>query len=96
MGGSVFLSAKRLSASQVVQWGDLTRGVTGAIVTNPPPDLTNAVALAGGFFHSLALTADGRVVAWGQNNVGQTNVPPDLTNVIAIAAGGHHNRSIDI
>jgi len=94
MGGSVFLSANRLSASQVVQWGDLTRGVTGAIVTNPPPDLTNAVALAGGFFHSLALTADGRVVAWGQNNVGQTNVPPDLTNVIAIAAGGYHNLAV--
>ncbi len=55
--------------------------------TNVPSGLTNAVAIAGGAVHSLALKSDGTVVAWGDNNFGQTNVPTDLTNVVAIAAG---------
>ena len=77
-------------ATRVVAWGagthnwgyDLEAGQS--IV---PADLTNAVAVAAGEYHSLALTADGRVVAWGWNGSGQTNVPPDATNVVAIAAG---------
>ena len=37
---------------------------------------------------SVALRADGRVIAWGDNSYGQTNVPASLSNVVAIAAGG--------
>ena len=44
--------------------------------------------------HSLALTAEGRVVAWGSNDVGQTNVPSGLSNVVAIAAGDHHSLAL--
>jgi len=38
--------------------------------------------------HCLALTAEGRVVAWGNNDSGQTTVPATaLTGVVKIAAG---------
>ena len=40
------------------------------------------------FADILALRADGRVVAWGQNASGQTNVPGWLTNAVAVAAAG--------
>src|ERR1700733_13906425 len=62
--------------------------------TNVPPDLTNAVAIAAGGFHSLALRTDGTVVAWGRNLEGETNVPPGLSNVVAIAAGYYHSVAL--
>jgi hypothetical protein len=73
--------------SQLVAWGVSS-------MTNVPPGLTNAVAIAAGDAHSLALMADGSVVAWGNNLFGQTNVPPGLTGVIAIEAGWHHNLAL--
>jgi len=48
---------------------------------NPPAGLSNVVAIGAGDFHSLALRADGAIVAWGDNNYGQTNVPVGLNNV---------------
>lgn len=62
--------------------------------TNVPADLTNAVEIAAGGFHSLALRQDGTVVAWGDNNFGQTNVPAGLSNVIAVAAGYYHSIAL--
>ncbi len=56
--------------------------------TSVPPDVSNVLAVAAGNFHSLALTADGRVVVWGDNSYGQRNVPAGLSNVVAIAAYG--------
>ena len=56
--------------------------------TTIPVTARNCVAIAAGEEHCLALTADGRVVAWGNNDVGQTSVPaPALTDVVKIAAG---------
>jgi alpha-tubulin suppressor-like RCC1 family protein len=52
-----------------------------------PLCLTNAVALAAGGNHSLALIADGTVAAWGFNDQWQAVVPPGLSNVVAISAG---------
>src|SRR5438445_484626 len=49
-----------------------------------PSGLTNVVAIAGGFEHSLALTVEGRVAAWG--NFGN-DVPSGLWDVMAVAAG---------
>jgi trimeric autotransporter adhesin len=76
-------------------------------VTNLPVGLSNAVALAAGSQHALALKADGRVLAWGTgtnvvflgpgyqtNAYGQTQVPQGLTNVVAIAAGSYHNVAL--
>jgi len=57
---------------------------------NVPPGLTDAVAIAAGTAHSLALRSNGTVIAWGYNNFGQTNIPPGLTGVAAIASGGNH------
>ena len=53
--------------------------------------MTNIVALCGGGSHSLALKADGGVVAWGNNLSGQCNFSPSLSNVTAIAAGDSHS-----
>jgi hypothetical protein len=52
-----------------------------------PPGLSNVVAIAAGLTHSIALKADGTVVAWGDDSLGQTNVPPGLNNVLALAPG---------
>ena len=62
--------------------------------TSVPWSLTNAVGLAGGAYHSLALQADGTVVAWGYNNYGQVTVPVGLTNVVAVAAGASHSLAL--
>lgn len=63
-------------------WGDGSSGQTSV-----PVELSNVVAIASGAFHSLALRADGSVVAWGDNHYGQSSVPRALTNVVGIAAG---------
>ncbi|HEY5912058.1 MAG TPA: RCC1 domain-containing protein, partial [Verrucomicrobiae bacterium] len=52
-----------------------------------PPGATNAVAIAVGLWHSLALRADGTVVSWGGLGGVATNVPVGLKNAIAIDAG---------
>jgi hypothetical protein len=71
------------SRPNVVAWGWNTYGET-----NVPGYLTNAVAVAAGSDHSLALRGDGTVIGWGRNNGGATDIPAGLTNVVAIAAGG--------
>jgi alpha-tubulin suppressor-like RCC1 family protein len=51
---------------------------SGANVSAPP------LAIGAGFDFSLALKADGTVVAWGNDQFGQLEIPTNLTNVIAI------------
>src|ERR1044071_9428865 len=75
--------------SSIVAWGP-----GSPLLTNIPPDITNAVALSAGGDHVLALNADGTLVAWGTNTYGQTNIPRGLTNAIAIAAGSSHNLAL--
>ena len=72
---------------KVTSWGGDSTGNDKV-----PPGLTNVVAIACGHGHSLALKADGTVVAWGgegspYSGYSQTRVPPGLSNVIAIAGG---------
>ena len=69
-------------AGMVSAWGGNNVGQT-----NVPAGLTNGIAVAGGYQHSLALNADGTVIGWGENDFGQTNPPVGLSNVIALAAG---------
>ncbi|WP_223635057.1 MopE-related protein [Corallococcus sp. EGB] len=88
----------------VMAWGDNLYGQLGLGNRAPPvsspqqvPGLTNVVAVAAGEFHSLALTRDGTVWAWGRNDSGQLGdgtrdlrvAPvrvPGLTGVMALAA----------
>ena len=78
-----------LSVQTVAAWGNNDSGQTTV-----PAGLSNVVAIAAGYYHSLALKTDGTVVAWGYNGYGQTNVPAGLSNVVAIAAGGYHSLAL--
>jgi uncharacterized delta-60 repeat protein len=89
LGLLLFDAGDGRAAGTVIAWGNNQYGQT-----NIPPDLTNAIAVAGGAFHSAALRADGTVVAWGQNSYGQTNVPAGLNDVVAIGAGNRHTLAL--
>jgi len=68
-------------------WGWNVYGQTDV----PVEAQTGVVAVAALGNHSLALKADGTVVAWGENTYGQTILPSGLSNVVAMAAGWRHN-----
>lgn len=81
----------------IVTWGD---GQFGQRLL--PPGLDNVMAVSPGIAHSLALKADGTVVAWGAGltsetnsavNFGQSIVPPGL-NATAVAAGYLHSLAL--
>jgi alpha-tubulin suppressor-like RCC1 family protein len=92
-------------------WGDNRSGQLGQGTSgegaNPRPrrvaGLAAVVAIAAGAQHGLAVTADGRVWAWGQNTLGQlglgapsaprtTPAPvPGLADVVGVAAGISHS-----
>ncbi|MCM3715311.1 InlB B-repeat-containing protein [Alkalihalobacillus oceani] len=56
---------------------------------------TGMLAIAGGDNHTLALKADGTVVAWGANEYGQITVPAGAkSGVVAIAAGDDHSLAL--
>ena len=73
----------------VVAWGADYVGQT-----NVPPGLSNVVAVAGAYDHSLALKNDGTAVAWGDNTNNQTNVPAGLNNVVAVAGGEYYSLAL--
>ena len=77
------------TATRLVAWGDGNYNQKKV-----PADLTNAVALASGGYHGLAIRADGRLAVWGDNRLNQTNAPPGLTNLIAIDAGLVHSLAL--
>jgi parallel beta-helix repeat protein len=78
-----------LPASQVVAWGDGSEGQCSV-----PTNLYDAVAVAGGDYHSVALRHDGSLVAWGFDNEGQLDVPTNAQRFVAVAAGAAHNLAI--
>ncbi|HEX3720673.1 MAG TPA: hypothetical protein VH595_22205 [Verrucomicrobiae bacterium] len=51
---------------------------------NPPPGLSNVIAISVNVFGALALTSNGTIVSWG--NIPGI-VPTNLTNVVAVSAG---------
>src|SRR5947199_9064790 len=55
---------------------------------------TRFTAIAAGWGHTLALTREGTVLAWGYNGYRQSTVPAGLCNVIAIAAGRQHSLAL--
>jgi alpha-tubulin suppressor-like RCC1 family protein len=80
----------RLNLLCIVTWGN----TNGYNLANVPLALTNVVAIAAGNLHSVALKADGRVIAWGDNTFGQTNVPANLSNAVAIAAAWNNTIAL--
>jgi glucose/arabinose dehydrogenase/alpha-tubulin suppressor-like RCC1 family protein/sugar lactone lactonase YvrE len=77
------------SPNVVVGWGLNAKGQISV-----PGGLTNAIAVAAGFEHGLALTSDGSVLGWGNNFQGQSAPPPGMSNVIAIVAGWNHSLAL--
>ncbi len=94
----------------VFGWGfNGSGGATGVETTQAPYTakglvmiggeiLSNAVSVAAGNEYSLALRADGTVVAWGRPHrsrlTGTWPVPDGLTNIVAIAAGNNFSLAI--
>ena len=87
-----------------------TRSRVGAVLDTSYNLLTGIRAIAAGNSHSLALTADGRVLTWGYNNYGQlgdgstanSTLPRvvihdsyfPLQNMVAVATGGNHSLAL--
>ncbi len=110
----VLACAVPASASEsvgVAAWGDNNDGQLGNNTTTNEKEpvevkiITEAIAVAGGEQHSLALLKDGKVMAWGYNPDGQlgngtttTEKEPvevkGLTEVVAIAAGADHSLAV--
>jgi hypothetical protein len=109
------------SDGQVFTWGYNLFGQLGnnsttqsnvPVVVNTSGALAGktVVAIAAGMYHSLALTSDGQVFAWGYNLFGQlgnnsttqSNVPVAVNTsgalagktVVAIAGGGYHGLAL--
>jgi len=104
----------------LISWGSNDDGQLGAglvkdnVLIGVSDDLGNVllgiVKVVAGAKHSLALTQDGRVIAWGKNSAGQLGDGTDLSrsfvkiteaasevelsNVIDIAAGKEHSLAV--
>ncbi|MEN9574592.1 MAG: hypothetical protein RL514_2447 [Verrucomicrobiota bacterium] len=88
------LRARFGGAGRIVGWGATHAHAHQPSLTEVPSLCGHAVvAIAAGAFHSLALRADGVVVAWG-GAAGQARLPADLGEVIAIAAGQEHSLAL--
>ncbi len=98
-GGSVFAWGANL-------YGELGNGTsTGSSTPVQASGLSGISAVAGGQYHSLALTASGTVYAWGYNRSGQlgngtttsSSAPVQvngLSSISAVAAGGNHSLAL--
>src|SRR3954453_10384811 len=85
LSASVLLprAAAGQEAGTVVGWG-----ANGAGAARPPA-LDDAVSVAAGKVHSVALREAGNVEAWGEPFYGG-RVPPGLSDVTAVAASDTH------
>jgi alpha-tubulin suppressor-like RCC1 family protein len=105
------LPASASEASGAAAWGENYDGQLGNGTTTNEKEavavklLTEATAVAGNEYHSLALLKSGKVMAWGMNGDGEvgngtvTNEPEPVevkkvTEAVAIAAGGHHSLAL--
>jgi alpha-tubulin suppressor-like RCC1 family protein len=94
--GVLFSSNAVLSIPPVQAWGFYYDAIPEdmAFPAFAPDDLSNVVAMAGGYYHSLALRSDGTVASWGVAYRGGTDAPTGLSNVVAIAAAGFHSLAL--
>jgi hypothetical protein len=81
------------NTGEVVAWGGIEQ-LRSKINTIPLEAQSGVTAIAIGQGHAVALKA-GKVLAWGDNDLGQCNVPVEAqSNVIAIACGGNHTIAL--
>ncbi|RJQ68449.1 hypothetical protein D5S17_32085 [Pseudonocardiaceae bacterium YIM PH 21723] len=74
----------QVDAGRVVGWGQHA--------TIPPEAQSGVIAISAGTNHSLALKADGTLIAWGDNTWNQVTIPSEAQHdVIAMSAGEQHN-----
>jgi len=78
-----------MSDGTVVAWGYNADGETSV-----PSGLADAVGIAAGGTHSLAVGSDGSISAWGSNVLGQIGVPDGMTGIVAVAAGENHSLAL--
>jgi alpha-tubulin suppressor-like RCC1 family protein len=87
-------------ASNVSAWG------AGTNVANPPDyndygqsivpaNLTNAISVAGGWRHSLALLQNGKLRGWGDDELGQIDSPTN-SNYISVSCGRLHSLALNL
>jgi len=77
------------SPSGLMAWGNNSAGQCTFSTA-----YTSVLAIAGGWYHTVALKQDGTVQCWGGTNDGEANVPAGLSGVTAIAAGGTHTVAL--
>ena len=87
--GVVYGFDQILDEANVVVWGANYVGQA-----NVPPGLSNVVAIAGAYDHSLALKNNGTAVGWGDNTFGQATVPAGLNNLVAVAGGEYYSLAL--
>ncbi|RDI19240.1 PKD domain-containing protein [Lentzea flaviverrucosa] len=93
-GSRTAQSSRQFSVGQgsVKAWG---REVERLALEPPREAESGVIAIDAGLNHVLALKADGRVIAWGDNAFRQSDVPPQaLSGVTAISAGGDHSLAL--
>ena len=82
-----------LLQGMVAAWGDDAYGQCDRPVT-----LTNAMALAAGAYHSVAMRDDGTIAQWGGywdgTNFYAVGSPPDYSNLISVAASAGHDIAL--
>ena len=88
--GSSLASAQGASVGTVAAWGYNSNGQC-----NPPVDLGECAAIAGGSSHTIALQQSGFVRAWGYNGNGQCTIPSDLGVCTQIAGGSYHTIALE-
>jgi len=116
IAGGGYHSLALTSTGGVLAWGNNAQGELGnGTTTNSStpvavslPSGTTVTAIAAGFYHSLALTSSGQILAWGYNADGElgngttttySSTPvavslPAGTTVTAIAGGDQHSLAL--
>ncbi|MBL7814077.1 MAG: T9SS type A sorting domain-containing protein [Saprospiraceae bacterium] len=77
-GGSVDLNSLITTNGSTVSWSEKPQ----------------AINIAAGDNHSLALLSNGTVIGWGYNGNGQTTIPNTIVGATAIAAGDNHSLAL--